>query len=63
MLSLNISSTYPNTLYKRLLYIFQQKGFPKWVVQVTKGFIKGQTTRLIAGGLISQEVNIKTDIL
>ena len=41
MLSLNISGAYLNTLYKRLLYILQQKGFPEWVVQVTKGFIKG----------------------
>src|SRR5271170_3842485 len=62
MLSLDISGAYPNTLYERLLYILQQKGFPEWVVQVTKGFIEGQTTRLVAGGLTSQEVNIKTGI-
>jgi hypothetical protein len=32
MLSLDISSAYPNTSYKRLLYILQQKGFLEWVV-------------------------------
>ena len=62
MLSLDISGAYPNTLHKRLLYILQQKGFLEWVVQVTRGFIKGQTTHLVAGGLVSQEVKIKIDI-
>jgi exonuclease III len=62
MLSLDISGAYPNTSHKRLLYILQQKGFPEWVVQVTRGFIEGQTTRLVAGGLVSQEVEIKTGI-
>ena len=45
-----------------MIYILQQKGFPEWVVQVTKGFIEGQTTCLVAGGLVSQEVDIKTGI-
>ena len=62
ILSLDISGAYPNTSYKRLLYILQQKGFLEWVVQVIKGFIKGQITCLVAGGLISQEVNIKINI-
>ena len=62
MLSLDISGAYPNTSHERLLYVLQQKGFPEWIVQVTKGFIKGQSTRLAAGGHISQEVTIKTGI-
>ena len=62
MLSLDISGAFPNTSHERLLYILRRKGFPEWVVQVTKGFIEGQTTRLVAGGLTSQEVNIKTGI-
>ena len=62
MLSLNISSTYNNIPYKRLLYILRSKGFLKQIIQFIQDFISQKETLLVFNGYQSPLIIIATGI-
>src|SRR6266568_4673679 len=62
MLSLNISGTYKNIPYKRLLYILRAKGFLEWIIQFIQGFTGQKETLLVFSGYRSPPIAITTGI-
>src|SRR6266568_6481296 len=62
MLSLNISGTYKNIPYKRLLYILRAKGFLEWIIQFIQGFTGQKETLLVFSGYQSPPITVTTGI-
>ena len=62
MLSLDISAAYPNSSHLRLLYILQQKGFPRWLINIVQGFLTNCTTSLHFSGYQSPAIPIPTGL-
>ena len=46
MLSLDISGAYDHVSHKRLLWVLENKGFPKWILQFIQNFLSERRTKI-----------------
>jgi Reverse transcriptase (RNA-dependent DNA polymerase)/Endonuclease-reverse transcriptase len=62
MLSLDLGGAFDNVSHDRLLWIMRTKGYPTWIIQAIRNFLKERRTKITIPGFTSNWITTETGI-